>query len=296
MNTLKQIGILSALVLAGPTLGSAEEITLKEKTSSVGETAQKTESFLMKNKLQIRSGGKIVREGNQINSKDIITKVTILAMDGDNVTKVKAEFIKHDSKVGIGKPVVRKSPLTGKTLVVEKKGETLLITEDGKAVSDKVATGVEEEVGSILGTPSNKFLKMLPKRTIKVGEPILVDKAAASAFMAQEKDSPFKLKSFQLKLTGTKMVAAEKIAVFEVNAEYSGNQGAMVMGYKLKGAIEVGVEDSLPRLLDLKGPVSISAKDATREMKGTGTLHTKYSVVRGGVGKATSKPTKDGDK
>ncbi|MDF1665959.1 MAG: hypothetical protein P1V97_29655 [Planctomycetota bacterium] len=294
MKTLKTLGLLSLLLLSTQSLLSAEEVTLKQKKASVGWTDLRSESFLMSNKLTISSGGKVVREVQQTNFKDFVTKLTVLAVDGDKVTKVKVEVIKKESKAGMGKPVLRKSPHTGKSFVLEQKGDKVTVTEGDKAVPENLAAAIEKDYGSSLGAPTNKFLKMLPGSTMKVGESVPVKLEAARAFIADEDRSPFKLKSFELKLTGTKTVDSVKVAVFEVHAKFSGSEGTMVMGYELKGPIEVGIDDSLPRLVDLNGPVAISAKDSTREMKGVGTLKTKVSNVYSMSGQATSKPSKEG--
>lgn len=68
------------------------------------------------------------------------------------------------------------------------------------------------------------------------------------------------------------------------------------MSYQIKGPLEVGVADSQPRLFYLKGPVSISAKSKTREMTGTGTLHSKFTNVISHTKSGTTKPAKAGEK
>lgn len=295
---MKRMITLGAAVLAALTFNSvaiAQEVTFKKAVPGVGESRSSTEETAMTNKMSVTMNGQVVQKVDQKTSETKTNTVTVLAKDGDKITKIKVHLKKKEAKQDVGQgPQSRKSELAGKTFTLEKKGDDVVVTDDaGKKAADEVAKEIKGDFEKSLGDFDNKFKHVLPDGAVKVGQTITVDKKKANKFFKDEDDKdPMEVETFTLKLTGTKKINGATVAVFEMHVKFSGApQPGMKLTMDMKGTAHVGVDTSYPHLIDLKGPMVIDGKNQGMEIKGEGEMKMKFHSTYGKAGAATSKPT-----
>lgn len=297
---MKRMITFGAAVLAALSLNSAanaQEVTFKKATPAVGETNATTEEMKMSNKISVSANGNVIQEVDQKMQETKASKMTVLAVDGKKITKIKVTYKKKEAKQDVGQgPMNKSSKLVGKTFILSKSGDAVTVTDEaGKKVDDAVAKEVEADHSKNLGEFDNKFAEVLPDRAIKVGETITVDKKKANSFFKDKDDKdPMNVETFTLKLTGTKKINGVMVGVFDMHVKFAGEPGpGMKMTIDMKGTAHVGVDNCYPHLMDLKGPLAMNGKNQGMDMKGAGEMHMKIHAVYG-KGGATSKPTTGG--
>jgi hypothetical protein len=102
---------------------------------------------------------------------------------------------KYDEKKGGMKPL----PLEGKTVTIEKKGESYEFTSDGKKMDIGDSAGLWGEFNA-KKAKKGEIEELLPKNPVKIGESWNIDPAAVSAFGGG--DDSFKVDPAKSKMTG----------------------------------------------------------------------------------------------
>ncbi|MDF1665957.1 MAG: hypothetical protein P1V97_29645 [Planctomycetota bacterium] len=299
---MKRMITFGAAILAALSLNSvanAQEVTFKKGVPGVGESRSSTEETAMTNKMAITMNGQVVQKVEQKTSETKSHTVTVLARDGEKISKIKVHLKKKEAKQDVGQgPQSKKSDLVGKTFVLEQKGDDVVVTDEaGKKVDDTVAKEVKGDFAKSLGDFDNKFAEVLPDGAVKVGDTITVDKKKANKFFKDGDDKdPMQVEVFTLKLTGTKKINGVTVAVFEMHVKFSGepNPGMKIV-MDMKGTAHVSVDSSYPHLLDLKGPMTVVGKNQGMDIKGDGEMKMKFHSTYGKAGAATSKPTTGGN-
>jgi hypothetical protein len=180
---------------------------------------------------------------------------------------------KKDSKVD-GKSRGETSPVSGKTYIVERKGDKVVVTKaDGKAVSP------EEERQLIknyrrLGKP-DEITKALKSKPRKVGER-LDDVAKAMADQFSERSDPREKATIQetkLVFSEVKKIDGVEHAVLDLTIKMTAepaSDGKLTMDFK--GKVLVRIEEASYGEITMAGPIKI-----TGQADGTGsvTLKTK---------------------
>ena len=295
---MKRMITLGAAIVAALSMNSvavAQEVTIKRASPKIGESRLTTDKSGMNAKFAITQNGK-KRDVKQVVHELSTTKVTILAKTGDKVTQLKIHVKKDVEKQDIdGKEQEEKSPLSGKTFILEKKAGKVHVTDEaGKKVDDRTAGLVAGKYGHEFDEFDDKFGLILPKRSLKVGETITIDKKLASRFFSDAAgEDPMNVESFTLKLIGAKKINGATVAVFEMHFKGGGKAGpTMTLDLNLKGAAHIDVDTGYPHLMSFKGSAIMNDKNPQMSMSGKGEMHLKRLSVYGKASKAASQPSK----
>lgn len=111
------LALLTTILL--PSVAFAQELNFQTKAVKVGQRLQRHDTLLMKNKLTVIENGKVIREGQQVEAEAFLSEQTVVAMDGDKVTKLKVVVKKKEFRSGVGKSEVRKADEHGKSYILE---------------------------------------------------------------------------------------------------------------------------------------------------------------------------------
>lgn len=276
-----------------PSVAFAQELSFQSKAVKVGQRTQREDTLLMKNKLTVIENGKVIREGQQVESEAFLSEQTVLAMDGDKVTKLKVVVKKKEFRSGVGKSEVRKADEHGKSYILELKDGKTVVTENGQTVSGKSAALLIERHSLDLGIQNKAFQGALGKSKVKMGETIKVSQDGLKYLHWNKKLAPMKASATTLTLSSTKTVGGEKLAVFDVEVIFSGNGRGIDAHYKLKGKVEVSLADSRIRSIQVSGPGTLSGKRPGSELVGKGTMELSYKAEQGAKKSApSSQPAK----
>jgi hypothetical protein len=314
MNRGITFGIALSAVLSMAFSASAQDskltsVRFKKVRPVVGDIRHETDSMGMKNKMKLTQNGQVLQTMNQKMGENEESIIEILALDKDDITKIKVTCRKKEEKgdVGMG-PQEKKSPITGMTFILEKKGDKVVVT-DGTGKELKTQLFVDEartNYAKMLGADRNKFNKVIPDRAIKIGETIDIPaKVAKKFFDNDEANKEMTVEKFTLTLKSTKklpMFVGDKngplVAVFDMAVKFVGEpQKGMKMTMDMKGVAVIGVNNSWPYLMDLKGPMTMTGSQQNGEVKfdlaGSGVMAMKktaiYSKAKPTTG-ATKKP------
>ncbi|MDF1665956.1 MAG: hypothetical protein P1V97_29640 [Planctomycetota bacterium] len=272
----KGITLCAALVatLALPGLSSAQEISFKKKTPAVGDSQQTTEHSTSTNNIEVSQNGKLLQKMKQTAEESKVDTITVLALDAGKITKIKVHVAKNEVKQDVGMGAQsKKNPLVGKTFLIEKTGDDIVVTDEaGKKLGDDLAKVAVIEYSDELGDFKNEFTKIIPDKSVKVGETLKVsEKVAQSFFNSKKEKNPLKVDDFTLTLKGTKNINGVDIAVFEMTVKFSGAPapGAKI-AVEMTGPLHIGIHDCYPYLMDLKGKMSIQGSQQGMDIKGVG--------------------------
>lgn len=288
---------LSAVILftlAIPGLSFAQEITFKKKSPAVGDSHSTTELSSSKNNIEVFQKGQLLQKMKQSGKESKVDSVTVLALSAGKITKIKVHVKQNEmtQDAGMG-PQSKKSPLVGKTFLLEKKDDAIHITDEaGKKLPEALAKVAELEYGDELGDFKNEFNKIIPDRAVKVGETLTVsEKVAQSFFNSKKEKNPLKVVKFTLTLKGSKQLNGVDVAIFDMVVQFSGAPapGAKI-AVAMTGPLHIGINDCYPYLMDLKGKMDIKGSQQGMDIKGVGENKLKKTGLYK-VATPASKPT-----
>jgi hypothetical protein len=263
---------MEAMEAMSPSAGEAtkpagdETLTFTRKYPEVGTV--RTNKDTMSMDLTIEAGGKSMKMENSGNEE---SKEEVLAVDKNIVTKLKVTWIaKTDVQKADGKEQVEKSPIVGKTFILEMKdGKAVALDEAGKPLDDKLAQSVLKEHGSF-GKPM-ALIDALPTTPIKVGDKVdgLAEamKKDIEADMDADKGEKTTLEGVTFTLKEIKTEGEQKLGVFDVTVTFKMAMGeGMNMSMALKGTMTLRAQDGWPTVMSLEGPISAMGKDNVGKM------------------------------
>jgi hypothetical protein len=160
----------------------AVTIKLKDKAEGAAYQVEKNESGTVTTKVTVMGQNK---EDTKKLSETTAYKETVLKLDDKkHATKLEREYTKAE-KTTDGK--AEKSPLSGKTVVIEKKGDKFTFTfKDGGEVEGEAAEGLNKEFNKNAHDDDLDKL-LLPTKAVKPGDEWKIDmKAVAQYFSAGE--------------------------------------------------------------------------------------------------------------
>lgn len=284
--------LLIALTL--PSVSTAQDITFKKKVPAVGDSRTTTEHSSSVNNIEVSQNGQVIQKLKQTGKETKVDTITVLAKVDGKITKIKVHVKSNEVTQDVGTGAqTKENPLKGKTFILEKKGDSHVVTDEaGKKLSEDLTKIAYIQYGDDLGDFKNEFKKIIPDRAIKMGETIKVsDKLAQSFFNSKKEKSPLKVESFTLTLEEKKTVNGVDLAVFDMSVKFS---GAPAPGAKITvamtGPLHLGINDCYPYLMDLKGKMDMAGSQQGLDIKGTGENKLKKTGSYKS-GSAASKPT-----
>jgi hypothetical protein len=209
----------------------------------------------------------------------------VLAIDGDLVTKVKVTYtVDAADHTADGKKVpAPKSPIQGKTYIVEAgKGKLIVTTEKGAPAPAAEATLVKQDHKE-LGQP-DQLQAVFPEDPVKIG-----DTLDAFAAVLQQKlavgtkrgaGAP-KIEDVRVSLASISGAEPAQVGTFNVTFHLGMKEEPLDMGVAFKGHMTVRSADSWPTQMKIEGPIRVALdKDAPSSMKltGGGTMSVRFDV------------------
>lgn len=232
---------------------SGEVILFKKKDLVAGATY--SEVAATTTQLQITAP-----QMSSVSQKQTITsKVTLLAVDGRNVAKVKIAYSDHttlESKAG--KTETKTDPVKGKTYIAEYKNKkTLVTTDDQKPVSAKERKTVQADLADILGKP-DPLLTAVPDKPLKVGDRVDSLAEVLPGLLAGDEDDKVELSDTSIVLDQIGPIEEERAGIFTIKAKAKVS-GKQQLEIDLSGSMSIRESDSRLLLVRLNGPLRLSA-------------------------------------
>ncbi len=252
---------LALAAFLSATTTQTETITFHEKRPEVGDRRTDRGDMSMDMKMEIAMDGQVLQTIDQEQDEKEELRTTILAMDGDQVTKLELHCVNKVSRqVGPMGELKDESPLIGKTVIATwKDGEIAITDPEGEPVDSDVETAARDEVRGTFEDTSSQFDKVLPKRPIEVGETIEVDPETAREIFSSEDDSPLDEVVMTLTLKGRKEHEGHECGLFAISLTMKGepNEGVAITA-SLTGELLLGIENTWPHLMSLAGDMKVS--------------------------------------
>lgn len=198
--------------------------------------------------------------------------VEILAVSADAITKVKVTYKTH-SKVETkdAKESATTSPVAGKTYVVEARdGAVTVLTDKGAAAPADEAKAVQDDFKK-LGKP-NDLGKAIPDTPIKVGDRVDAIGQALQARVAKDDDASTKttVENTAVTLARVNDKGGVKTGAFDLTFDLTVQKDSMVIRMKVKGMVEVRMEDGFPVSMSMQAPTTVTTPDGAPGPKITG--------------------------
>jgi hypothetical protein len=219
----------------------------------------------------------------RIDRKEKIDEV--LAIEGDLVTKVKVTYtVDASDHTADGRKVpAPKSPIQGKTYIVEAaKGKLTVTTEKGAPAPAAEATLVKQDHKE-LGQP-DQLQAVFPEDAIKIGDTLDAFGAVLQQKLAvgtkRGAGAP-KIEDVRVSLASISGAAPAQVGTFNVTFHLGMNEEPLDMGVAFRGHMIVRSADSWPTQMKIEGPIRVALdKNAPRSMKltGGGSMSVRFDV------------------
>jgi len=252
--------LLTLAVLLPVANAQTETITFLEKKAEVGDRRIDRGDMSMTLNIDISMGGQVLQSMEQVQTEDDEVHTTILAMEGEQITKLEINCVRKVSvqNTPMGE-MEDESPLTGQTFIaIWKDGDIEVQALQVNPLGAELEEAALEEANGKFGGDDGRFQQILPEGPMEVGTTIEVDPAMASSIFGQNDDSPLTDVKMSLTLTGKKEHAGHKCGVFDVVLTLGGEVDAgITMGVELSGELLLGIETSKPHSMALEGDVKM---------------------------------------
>jgi hypothetical protein len=236
--------------------------TFEPSKMAVGQKVR-TEK-LNESRLKLKVAGKKL---DMKEDKRVEKEEELLAVKDGAATKIRVTYAKSfKDKTKNGKVSAGPEPIDGKTYVVEKVGDEVLVT-DGKGGTVPAAeeTLVAKDYKS-LGKP-DPFLVGMPKRPLKKGERVPELELALQTYFVtravedakEGSDNELTVSDVEVTYEGDK----GKLGQFDVKLKMTFRKDWMVMEVPFDGDLAIRLSNAWPAWMTLKGDVTIAAKKGT---------------------------------
>ena len=251
-----------------------------------GDVRHQTERLTMNMTFSVREKeeGSPQKLEQSIAGNEII-ELTILEATPGSLSKVQLkviekEFTHKTELVGSKAPAQEKketSPLTGKTLLLSRQGEEIIVTDEaGNPVDEVTRKAALEEADNIFDESGLKWTKFLPGRPVKLGETFTLEGQEALEFWGKDAGT-IKAASFALTRKERVLVEGREYAKFDATMLMKGESPeGMLMDSTLKGSLLLDTATSWPSQMKLNGPFTLEGSQESPQgavvSEGTGTM------------------------
>jgi hypothetical protein len=225
-----------------------------------------------------------------------IKELTILEATPGSISKVQLKVIEKESAqktelVGSKAPAQEEketSPLTGKTLLLSRQGEKIIVTDEaGNPVDEVTREAALEETDNTFNKDEpglHKFHKLIPDRPVKLGETFNLEGQKALDIMDKKDDGTIKEASFSFTLKERVLVEGRECAEFDTTMLMKGEpQKGQLVETSMKGSLLLDTATSWQTQHKWNGPVTMEqsgeSPQGTIVSKGTGTMTMEMEVT-----------------
>ncbi len=254
----------SARPQASSSASGAATYTFKTRPAAVGDKATTSETSSSDLNLEV--------SGHKIHVQEEVEKerlVEVLAVGGQYATKAKVTYTKYKStstKDGKSDPEIK---LEGKSYIVERKGDALVVTDANGATVPKDEEKVVSKDMKSLGKPDDVTVA-LDSKPRKVGDSLDDVADALAKKMTEDGDgsgSKAEAKGAHLKLVSVDHVGDHDVGNLEFSVDVVMKNKKMDMTMAMKGTGKFRTDDSDIGELNMTAPVTM-----TGEVTGSGTI------------------------
>ena len=266
-------------------------VTFKKRRPKVGDKKKRRSFTKVVMKSLDYGGGQLQPEGEETESiyfqnKETVTRMTeILARNDKHVTKIRVRCIKHNKTSVNETAKTERSPIAGKTMILDKKKKKTVVTDTkGKVVSAELKKLAISKYSGDFYDFEESFYKTLKNGQATIGEAIEVDaKLANELFRDDDNDGPsFKVTAMTMTLKALEkdgLGRFEMIVVFERGKVDTEERKQDLTRLTLKGYVTVHVASCALKVIDLNGPVRFISDDGTLNRGALGTVGFKEEVT-----------------
>lgn len=270
---------LTCLTFSALPMNSAlaqESYHFKKKGPTVGTKRVSKEGMDMTNEFAVGANGQVIQTVKQKLKAKKHFVFTVLATKDETVTKLKVHVKAHSETLDQGPMGVnsKKNPLVGKTFIIEQIDDVVAVTDgDGNPVDEALVKEARKEFGKEVGKKEDTdFDDIIPDRPLKIGETLKVPPALAKKMFDAEEDGT-KIEQFSIKFVAVETKNGVKLGVFEMVMNMSVKPAAaLTMTVKMKGKMRLGIENSWPYEMSLKGPLVFKGSQQGMDLDGKGTM------------------------
>ncbi len=234
----------------------AEGVTFKLQVPKPGATRTDHQSMSLEVHIVATRGEQTDRvtstEGN-VERKHVVS----LASNAEGITKKKVTYVEMTKKKAQGpQSMTKKSPLTGKTYIIElKAGKTAFAREDGTKVSEVELEALREENKDF--GKNNQLSKLLPNRPLLPGEVIPITPEDMRGIFGPGDG----MTSVTLQFIDVEGTGADRVGKFKLGMTVDSVDNGLRTLIPLEGHITIRADTAWPVKMLLEGPVTIEGTD-----------------------------------
>jgi len=257
MRTYSTLFVLVCLTPISKSL-PAQVVQFTNQPAQINDTASQTIECDLDADRTIRQHNQIVDSSKQQLRRQQVRTVTVLEIAKGNATRAKIAYQQSTTKVKAqGDAVVEaKQPIEGKTFLVARAGDQLIITDEiGQPISDEENKILLPQLNSF-GRP-NPLAQFLNGKQIKVGDSIDVPDEVAAELLGLTGNSG-KTDQLALRLSAIKPDGGVNYAVFETLLRSHSDESSVSL--LMKGELMIDPSSCRTRSIQMHGPVAISER------------------------------------
>jgi len=253
-----------------------------------GDVRRRSRRMTMNMRSTFTVDGSPPQELETSNAENKIKELTILEATPGSISKVQLKVIEKEAAqktelVGSKAPAQEEketSPLTGKTLLLSRQGEEIIVTDEaGNPVDEVTRKAALEETDNTFNKDEPgllRFHKLIPDRPVKLGETFNLEGQEALEFWGKN-DGTIKEASVSFTLKERVLVEGRECAKFDATLLITGEpQEGMLMDFNLKGFLLLDTATSWPSQIKLNGTVTLEGSQESPQgavvSMGTGTM------------------------
>ena len=182
-------------------------------------------------------------------------ETTVLAVDGNVITKKKVRYIEKAKTVRQGdRGGKQPSPLSGRTYVVELRGGKPAFSADGGRQLAEIEEQALTRENENFGKPP-RFARIFPETPLDQGQVFTPPKEVLKNLFGRSKGERT-IADVRFEFVGLKDLDGRSVGEIKVRQKITESQQGTVVTFDVAGAILVDRETAWPRLLDVGGDVS----------------------------------------
>ena len=186
--------------------------------------------------------------------------VEVAAISGDVVTSVKVHYKSHETIKREGGTETRENaPIIGKTYLVEVKDGSVVVLTGKRAAAPPEEASIVQKDFTDLGKP-DEFQDALPDRPIRVGERAdSVARALKTRLAKGDGKGKATASGVTVRLARVDDHGGSKTGVLDFTANLLYATGHALIRMKVKGQVEIRLEDGFISSMSMVGPVTVTS-------------------------------------
>jgi hypothetical protein len=242
----------AALFFLPPVLIAEEEVTIKHVLSPAGVEQTLTAESVSTMKFVYKTKGAPDQEVNQHNSHTQKCIATVMAIDGENITKLQVKYEYARDKRNDDTP--QETAISGKTYIAELVNSKAVIKGiDGSEISrdeQNLLTGDTERT-----MKPGKFIKFMDGQKLRVGRALEVPAEIVREMLNMPAEA--KLDKFSMTLASVKPIDGIRCACFEIEFGATTASPGHTAETVMNGEMVLSLDNCWPISMGFAGPITL---------------------------------------